>query len=155
MNYIDQNVLPDEKILYRTKKHIIVFLTPLLWTLAALFLSLNGSPYVFKAGLVFGGIALYSWAMTYLNYSVSEFAVTDKRIMMREGFFLKHTNETRISTISNVGVDQNIFGQMLNFGVIIIKTYGGDDDPFMDIDKPFEFKKFLQMQLEKVSSKPG
>lgn len=151
MSYIDNNTLPGEQILYRTKKHYIVFLQPLLWTLGAVILSLNGNPYVFKTGLVFTGIALFFWIVTFLNYSVSEFAVTNKRVMMREGFFIKHTNETRINTISNIGVDQNIFGQLLNYGVIIIKTYGGDDDPFMDIDNPFEFKKFLQAQLDKAS----
>lgn len=155
MSYLDHNILPGEQILYRTRKHFIIFLQPVLWTCAAVFLMCVDNPLVVKAGMVFGVIALFSWLAQFLTYSVSEYAVTTKRILMREGFFVKHTNETRIATISNVNIDQNVFGQLFNFGVIIIKTYGGDDDPFTDIPKPFIFKKVLEMQLDQVSQRPG
>lgn len=151
MSYVDEVLLPDEQILYRTKKHYIVFLLPFAWTCATIFLMTISNPYTMKVAYVFGIIALLSWANQYLNYMVSEFAVTTKRILMREGFFIKHVNETRIATIANVNVDQTIFGQVLNFGIIIIKTYGGNDDPFMDIPKPFAFKRVLELQLDKAT----
>lgn len=154
MGYIDRTMLPDEKILYRTKKHYIVFLQPALWACGALFFLLNASPYVVKAGWVFAAIAFFSWLNAYVNYAVSEYAITNKRLIMCEGFFIKHTNDTRLATISNLNVDQTLFGQILNYGVLIIKTYGGDDDPFMDIPKPFEFKNCLQMQLDQVTERP-
>jgi uncharacterized membrane protein YdbT with pleckstrin-like domain len=150
MSYLDHNILPDEEILYRTRKHYILFLTPFLWTCATLFLFSQHNIYIDKAAYVFGIIAILAWLYQLLLYSVSEYAVTTKRILMREGFFVRHINETRIATISNVNIDQNIFGQILNYGTIIIKTYGGDDDPFMDIPKPFIFKRVLEIQLDKV-----
>jgi uncharacterized membrane protein YdbT with pleckstrin-like domain len=151
MSYIDQTILPDETILYRTKKHYIVFLQPALWSIGALILFFNASPYVMYSGTVFALIAAFFWIITFLNFSVSEFAITNKRIIMREGFFVKHTNETRLSTIANVGVDQSIFGQILGYGIVTIKTYGGDDDPFSDIPNPFVFKKQLQTQLDQIT----
>ena len=155
MNYIDQNILPDEQILYRTKKHYIVFLQPVLWTCGALIFLLSGNPYIIKSGMVFGVIALCSWIFAYLNYSVSEFAVTNKRIIMCEGFFFKHTNETRINTIANLNIDQNLLAQILDYGTIIVKTYGGNDDPFMDIPKPMAFKRQLELQLDKIGNGNG
>jgi uncharacterized membrane protein YdbT with pleckstrin-like domain len=154
MTYFEKSILPDEQILYRTKKHYIIFLNPFLWTCAAIFLFTLPNPFMLKISMVFGAIALFFWLVKLLDYSVSEYAVTTKRILMREGFFIRHINETRIATISNVNIDQNIFGQILNFGVIIIKTYGGDDDPFLDIPKPFLFKKVLETQLDKITSRP-
>ncbi len=152
MSYLDHNILPDEQILYRTKKHYIIFLSPVVWTCAAIFLLSVDNTYVNKAAYLFGLIALLAWLNQLLIYSVSEYAVTTKRIIMREGFFVRHVNETRIATISNVNIDQNVFGQILNFGAIIIKTYGGDDDPFTDIPRPFVFKRILEMQLDKIAS---
>ncbi len=150
MSYIDQSILPDEQILYRTKKHYIMFLPSALWTIGAIFLLLNSNPMVVKVSGLFAVIAAFYWIGAYLTYTVSEFAVTNKRILMREGFFLKHTNDTRLATISNVFVTQNPLGQILNYGVVVIKTYGGDEDPFRDIPLPFEFKKCLQIQLDKL-----
>jgi uncharacterized membrane protein YdbT with pleckstrin-like domain len=151
MSYIDDNILPDEKLLYRTRKHYVIFLQPALWTVAAVFFFVNSNDYIVKAGLVFAAIACVFWLTALLNYGFSEFAITDKRILMREGFFLKHINDTRMTTIANIEVNQNPLGQILNYGVLIIKTYGGSDDPFMDIPKPFEFKKVLQLQLDKLA----
>lgn len=151
MNYIDQTLLPDEKVLYRTKKHYIIFLQPLLWTLGACIFLFNSNPIVIKTGLVFLLIAACSWINMWLNYIVSEFAVTNQRIIMREGFFLKHTNETLISTLANLNVTQNILGQLLGYGVVTLKTFGGNDDPFTDIPQPFEFKKRLQEQQSKTA----
>ncbi len=151
MSYIDHNVLPDEQLLYRTKKHYIIFLNPFVWSCAATVLLTNSNEYVVKAGMVFGAIALFFWLGKLLDYFASEYAVTNKRILMREGFFVKHINETRIATISNVNIEQNLFGQLFGFGIIILKTYGGNDDPFTDIPKPFLFKRVLEMQLDRVT----
>ncbi len=153
MSYIDQSIMPNETLLYRTKKHYIMFLPSAVWTAGAIFFLFNPNDYVKYAGLVFGALALFFWLGAFLDYSVSEFGITDKRVLMREGFFVKHVNETLLSTLANVSVNQNPLGQILNYGVVIIKTYGGDDDPFMDIPNPNEFKKQLQIQLVANQSK--
>lgn len=153
MGYLQQSMLPDEQLLYHTKKHFIFFFQPFLWTCATLFLLSVDNPYVNKAAFVFGAISAFYWISKLLDYYVSEFYITNKRILMREGFFIRHINETRLATISNVNIDQNILGQILNYGTVIIKTFGGDDDPFMEIPKPFVFRKVLQMQLDKIVNK--
>ena len=33
MTYLDKNLLPNEQILFRTKKHLIIFFFPALWTI--------------------------------------------------------------------------------------------------------------------------
>lgn len=149
-NYIDQNLLPDEKVLYRTKKHYIIFFQPAVWTLATIAILFYPHPFVSAIAALFAVIMLFSWGNAWLNYTVSEYAVTTNRILMREGFFQKHVNETRIATIANVNIIQGPLGQVLNFGTVVIKTYGGDDDPFVEIPKPTEFKKQLEIQLNQL-----
>jgi uncharacterized membrane protein YdbT with pleckstrin-like domain len=151
MSYIDKNLLPDEQIIYRTKKSLIIFINPLLWTIGAIIFLLNENPFIIKAAAIFGLIAIGSWLNTLLTYVTSEFAVTNKRIMMKEGFFFRHSNETRLTTVAKVSVNQSLLAQVLNYGTVFINAFGGDTDAFTAIDSPVEFQKQTQEQLDKLT----
>ncbi len=143
-NYISKNLLPDEKILYRTKKHWIIFVTPFILTIMTLFFFLNENPFVVMASYVLAIVTILSWLNQYLLYCASEFAITNKRIMMREGFFYRHTNESRLSTVSNVGATQSLLAQALGYGTVFVNTFGGETDTFTELDEPVKFQKKLQ-----------
>lgn len=149
MGYIDKNLLNDERILYRTKKHIIIFLTPLFLTGMCFFFYFNSNPFVVKLTIAPMIAALISWCYEFLDYFTSEYAITTKRILMKEGFFFRHSNNTRIETIANISVNQSLLGQALHYGTVIINTYGGGADPFTEIHDPFTFQKIMQEQLDK------
>ncbi|MHB1949233.1 MAG: PH domain-containing protein [Gammaproteobacteria bacterium] len=151
MSFLDQNLLPGEEIIYRTRKHYILFLVPVLLTIATFYFLLNQNPYVAKVAFLPAIAAIISWANQFLTYVTSEFAVTNKRIRMREGFFYRHTNETRLATIADVSVNQSLVGQMLNFGTIFINAFGGGEDPFTQIASPNEFQRQLQAQLDLIT----
>lgn len=147
---INTQLLPEEIILYETKKHIILFITPVIWTLATLVFLMMSNEYITKITFVPAIIALCSWINELLNYYIAEFVITNKRILMREGFFFKHTNEMRLSAISNVTVNQSFLGQLLQYGTVIIYPFSGDKDPFLNISDPTIFQKKLQEQLDKL-----
>ena len=151
MGFLDNNLLPNEEIIYRTRKHYIIFINPVLLTAFALFFALHSNPYVVKASLLVGLAALLTWANQLLIYMTSEFAVTNKRIRMREGFFFRHTNETRMTTIADVSVNQSLIGQMLNYGTITVNAFGGAEDPFSLLAAPNEFQRQLQIQLDQTT----
>jgi uncharacterized membrane protein YdbT with pleckstrin-like domain len=151
MTQLDNNLLPDEQILYRTKKHWIIFFVPAILTIAAFFFFLNQNEYVSRIAALPAFAAVIAWINQFLLYITSEFAVTNKRIMMREGFFFKHTNETRLSTIANASVYQSLIGQILHYGAIEIQAFGGSTDPFLLIANPNEFQKQLQGQLDRMT----
>lgn len=146
-NYINKNLIADEKVLYHTKKHFIIFLVPFFWTLFALFFLMNANPFIVKISYVLVLLSSLSWLNQFLLYSASEFAITNKRIMMREGFFYRHTNETRLSAVANVGVNQSLLAQTLNYGTLFINTFGGETDTFTEISAPIQFQKKLQELL--------
>lgn len=151
MTQLDNNLLSDEQILYRTKKHWIIFFTPALLTIAAFFFLLNQNEYVYRIAWLPAIAAVITGINQFLLYITSEFAVTNKRIIMREGFFFKHTNETRLTTIANASVYQSLLGQILNYGAIEIQAFGGNTDPFTLIAHPNTFQKQLQNQLDKMT----
>lgn len=153
MSFLEKNLLPDEEIIYRTRKHWIIFLTPFLLSIAAIFCLLNNNSFVVNMSIFPAAAAVILWLTQWLIYITSEFAITNKRIRMREGFFYRHTNETRLATIADVTITQSLAGQLLNYGTVFINAFGGAEDPFTQIKAPNEFQKQLQVQLDKIGTR--
>lgn len=153
MGYIDRNLLPDETVLFRTKKHIIIFFFPVIWTLFCVYATgyMRVTPLLNQVEWAPWLLALLFWSYVGLEYKFSEFAVTNKRVMMREGFFYRHANEMRLSAISQVNVDQSLIGQMLNYGIVSINAFGAFDSYSM-IAQPFQFQRFVNLELDKTLS---
>lgn len=151
MSYIDNNLLPGETINFRTKKHIIIFLYAFTWTIFCIFATL----YMFKDPILHRivwapwFIALLLWIYAWLEYITAEFAVTNKRVMMREGFFVRHANELRLTAISQVTVEQSLLGQLAGFGMVNINAFGAYDT-FNYIAKATEFQRSVNEQLDKA-----
>ncbi|MBX3709942.1 MAG: PH domain-containing protein [Gammaproteobacteria bacterium] len=152
MSYIERNLLPDEQILFRTKKHLILFAIPAILTILSIFVFnyMHSNFILVKFEWVPSVILLILWASVGLEYYFSEFAVTNKRVMMREGFFFRHTNEMRIRTISQVNVYQSLLGQMLDYGSVSINAFGVSD-AYPMIASPFTFQRYVNEQLDKIT----
>lgn len=149
MSYIDRNLLPDEKILFRTKKHLIIFFFPMVLAIFSIYATnyMHHNFILTKVEFAPWVVTLIIWCYVGLEYLTSEYAVTNKRVMMREGFFNRHANEVRLATISQVNVDQSLLGQLLNYGIVSINAFGAYDS-YPTIDHPFEFQKYVNQQLD-------
>lgn len=159
MSYIDRNLLTDESILFRTRKHIIIFTIPILWTLIGIifmfYMNLNHSDRFPQAAAYWLNLAIwfaaaFYWLKQSLEYYSSEYVVTNKRIMMREGFFVRHATELRLATIAQVNVNQSLLGQVLNYGIVSVNAFGVSDG-FPLISRPFMFQRYVAEQLDKLA----
>lgn len=150
MSSIDKNLLPDEKIVFRTKKHKIIFLTPVILTIFSVFATsyIETNPILTNFLWAPWLVTLIFWSYVGLEYLTSEFVVTNKRVMMREGFFNRHSTEMRLSAISQVIVDQNLLGQMLNYGIVSINAFGAFD-AFPTVSQPILFQQSVNQQIDK------
>ena len=152
MSYIDSNLLPDEQIIFRTKKHLIIFIYPVLVTIFMMYAYVHyieANPILLKLMWLPWLVVCLFWAYTALEYKFSEFAVTNKRVLMREGFFTRHINEMRLATVSQVNIEQGLIGQLLNYGTIIINAFGAFD-AFTVIANPSALQKAVNEQLDKI-----
>jgi uncharacterized membrane protein YdbT with pleckstrin-like domain len=151
MSYVDRNLLPGERILFRTRKHLIIFFIPFVWTIFSIYAAIYMQQNSILAALAWipWVIALLLWSMVGLQYFFSEFAVTNKRVMMREGLINRHTNEMRVSTISQVNVDQNLLGQLLSYGTVSINAFGAFD-AYTLIAHPTQFQKWVNEQADRA-----
>jgi uncharacterized membrane protein YdbT with pleckstrin-like domain len=117
-NYINNHLIRDESVVYETKFHWVIFLS--LRGLFSLFL-----------------IPLFER----MN---SEFAVTNRRIIIKTGFVGRRTIEMNLSKIESVNVDQTVIGRIFGFGDITIIGTGGTRETFSHIQKPLELRKAFQ-----------
>lgn len=149
MSYIVRNLLPSENILFHTRKSKIIFVIPVLLAVFSGYATsyMLANPLLAKVVFAPWTVTGLYWAYALLDYFTSEYAVTDKRIMMREGFFTRHANEMRITAISQVNVDQNLVGQILNFGTVSINAFGAFDS-YALINRPYEFQRAVNQQLD-------
>jgi uncharacterized membrane protein YdbT with pleckstrin-like domain len=116
--YVDNNLIKDEKVEYETTYHWIIFCN--LWALLTLFIG----PLIHKL--------------------TDEFAITNKRVIIKTGLISRKTFEMNHSKIESVNVDQGILGRILGYGTIRITGSGGTKESFPRILKPLEFRKKFQ-----------
>ncbi len=120
-SYANKNLISGEQVIYETKLHWITFL------------SLKGLLTLFIAPLI--------------AYCTSEFAITNKRLIIKTGFISRNTFEMNHSKIESINVNQSILGRILNYGTIVIMGTGSTREPFEAIRDPLRFrKKFLEQQ---------
>ncbi len=122
MSYIDEVLLRDEKVTYRARLHWSVFLS--LWSILTL------------------GIA--GW----IRRSTCEFAVTDRRVIIKTGVLTRKTLELNLVKIESVAVDQSLLGRIFNCGTITIIGSGGTRESFSGIGSPLAFRRAVQEAIE-------
>jgi uncharacterized membrane protein YdbT with pleckstrin-like domain len=114
-----------------------------LFMILAVVLAVTETQYYTAAVVVFlvGTLPL---AGAYLRYRCSEFAVTDKRVLIKTGIIQRHTLETLLSKVENISVEQSLMGRLLNYGTIQVTGTGSTKETFANIAAPLEFRKQVQ-----------
>jgi uncharacterized membrane protein YdbT with pleckstrin-like domain len=146
MSYIDHNLLEGERVVYRTRLHWLLFAVPVLFTVAVLlpvawFLA-NGtwSSYAWIP-LAFGLLVLL---VAFVKRQSSDFAVTNKRVMMKTGVFSTRSIELLLSKIEAIAVNQSFAGRIFGYGDIVVTGSGGSREAFSNIQGPLEFRRAVQ-----------
>jgi uncharacterized membrane protein YdbT with pleckstrin-like domain len=118
MSYIQNNLITDEHIVFETKYHWIIYF------------SFQGLFTLFIAPLI--------------KQMSNEFAVTNKRIVVKQGIIARDTLEMNLSKIESVQVEQSFWARMFGYGTIIIIGTGGTREVFTNIAKPILFRRKFQ-----------
>ncbi len=125
MGYVEENLAAGERVTYRTKLHWTVFVS--LKALLTLFLL----PLVARA--------------------TSEFAVTNRRVIIKVGLVSRKTVELKLDKVESIGVEQSIPGRILGYGTIVVRGTGGTNEPFRAIARPLEFRRAVNEATEALS----
>lgn len=152
MSYIKNTLLSDEKLIFTTGPHLIVFYPCLVWLIIFIGIFLFFPQYIFFGYAILALVAFY-FISSYITYISSEYGITDKRILMKVGLIRRNSLEIFFNKIESINVNQTILGRILNYGSVIICGTGGSKDPFFYIPDPLAFRRRVQEQMERILEK--
>src|SRR5262245_29823320 len=103
MSYVDDNLLAGESVVYRTRLHWAALLGPAVATsfFLLLYIVSRGGPWLLLA--VIAGLTLLA---RFAGYKAAEFAVTNKRVVLKVGILRRRSVELLLSKVEAIGVDQ-------------------------------------------------
>lgn len=163
MGYIEDNLVPGETVLYKTRLHWVVLVPPLV--VGVLFGSL-GLVFVIGGyaasskdrsygGMIFLGSLLLAGAAISIGAGFgrknsTEVALSNRRVLIKTGFISRKTTEVILSKVESVGVDESTFGRMFGYGDVIVRGIAGTTESFTRIANPEELSRQVQGQLGNV-----
>jgi uncharacterized membrane protein YdbT with pleckstrin-like domain len=145
MSYVDSNLLPNEQITYRARLHPIIYTLPAAVLVIALLAALAGGGWI--AGAAIGVIGFVLLLPPWIRSTSSEFAITNKRVLIKVGLIRRHSLELLLQKVEGIGVDQGILGRILGYGTITVSGVGGTKEAFRMISNPLEFRRQVQASL--------
>jgi len=146
MSYIDRNLLEGEHVVFRTRLHWLLFTGPLLLVvfvllpIAWLLFHENWNGWVW-APL---GLGLILIAVASIKRQSSDFAVTNKRVMMKMGVFRTRSIELLLGKVEAIAVEQSMMGRLLGYGSLVVTGSGGTKEAFSNIQSPLAFRRAVQ-----------
>jgi uncharacterized membrane protein YdbT with pleckstrin-like domain len=149
MSYTDSQLLPNETVLYRARLHRSLYTLPFMFAVLALIATVFavGQPGLWWLVLVLGIVFAVTFVWSWLRSASSEFAVTDKRVIIKVGWIRRRTLETMLAKVEGVGVDQTLTGRLMGFGTIVVTGTGGTKEEFDRIADPLEFRRQVQAAI--------
>ena len=177
MTYLKSSLVRGERVIYQARHHwsltfrvifwtivwllipAVVFLTrgPLASWIAGFFENEDGSAGVSEttialviaivAGLVallniWGTISYFLWKWS------SEYAVTTRRVVMKEGLIRRNTFEVQLGQFESARVDQGFIGRLLGYGALTLTATGGSSGRWPMLDNPLRFKRAIETTLD-------
>ena len=152
MSYVRSVLQPNEKIIITGRLHWIVYIRAILLlvigtALVALANSLMSGDIrtylVYSTAAVFGVGFVITFVHAWFIRWITEFAVTDRRVIYKCGFISRHTAEINMDKIESVDVDQSLLGRMLNYGTIHVLGTGEGIESLRHIAAPLALRNAI------------
>ena len=150
-SYVDSTLISGERVICRTHVSMWplfpIFLISTLILAAGIGLAITRWAYLMESTtelvVVLGviGIGLIFFLGTYVRYTTSEFAVTDRRIIAKTGLLSRRTIEMFLDKVETLNIDQGVVGRMLNYGTVTIHGSGSTAETFRNVSNPLMLRK--------------
>lgn len=153
MGYVQDNLMPGERIVDYAPLHRGIFIAPILLAAAGivgtLVMALVANDVTVT--LCCGGLLLLPgviWlASSLVTFVTTEFAVTNRRVIGKVGFVRRHSMELPLAKVESVQAHQGIVGRMLNYGTIMVRGSGGSTLPVPFIEDPQTFRNRINAAI--------
>jgi uncharacterized membrane protein YdbT with pleckstrin-like domain len=149
MSYVQSVLQPGEQVRHTAKLHWIMYWPGLTFLLAAAVAFWfaetrdRGNTFWFYLAGVLAIIAFIFLLREWFVQWTTEIAVTDRRIIYKEGFIRRSTVEMHMDKVESVDVDQTIMGRVLGYGTVTVKGVGTGFEPLPTIAAPLELRNHI------------
>jgi uncharacterized membrane protein YdbT with pleckstrin-like domain len=145
VSYVDRSLGPEEAVRFRTRLSAVMFVMPVIVACIGVVLSLiSNYSAVHYFGLFVLAVAVIMFLIRYISYTSSEFAVTNRRVIIKVGVIQRRTLELQLAKVEAIAVNQSIVGRIFGYGDIVVTGTGGTKEPFHMIGAPLEFSRAVQ-----------
>ena len=147
MSYVQDSLVPGEKIIVEAKLHWSLF-TGILITLVISFL-------LFSLDSCLGGLALgfalFQTVHSIILYRQTEFALTNKRIIAKTGGLIRRQSlELLLTKVESIDIKQGIRARIFRYGDIIVVGSGGTEKKIPFIANAMELRKQINNQIAQM-----
>lgn len=157
MSYLDNLLASGERIVHRTRRHVIV-LTRTVGAalvvvaaglgLAAFFGFWSGMPnagnYAAWGGVGLAVVGALAAFPAWLRWRCEEYLITDRRVIQVEGVFRKQVLDSSLDKVNDVLLKQSLVGRMFGYGTIEILTASEHGINRLDtLPDPLGFKRAM------------
>jgi uncharacterized membrane protein YdbT with pleckstrin-like domain len=150
VGYVERHLLPEERVLYKTRLHWLLFAKPLIAVLAGavlawfLYHGVADPPWLWYIGLGVSVAGLLWFLVRWIEWGTSEFAVTSVRLIFKVGLVARYTTELLLSKVESISVTQGLVGRVLNYGDLTVTGTGAVREVFTRVHDPVGFRNAVQ-----------
>jgi uncharacterized membrane protein YdbT with pleckstrin-like domain len=149
MSYAKSVLQPGEQLIATGHLHWIIYWPAMLCLAGAvvlIFLDPAGAGLRTLAGggaAILGALFVVLFAHAWFKKWITEFAVTNKRVIYKRGFIWRQTAEMNMDKVEAVDVTQSILGRLLDYGTIHVKGTGAGIEHLHRIASPIELRNAI------------
>lgn len=156
MGYVEENLMSGENVLHRTRLHPSIFYGPAL--LAVVFLLpipvialAARSPIAAVPSLVLAILFCLPLLSALVRYKTGEFAVTNRRIIIKVGFLSTRSLELDLRKVESMAVNRSLMDRMNGTrGTIVVCGTGGTKEAFKGIANALPFRQAVNSAISEA-----
>jgi len=147
-SYVEKVLQPGEAVAFKGTIHWLIYLPAILFALLAVSIAVveaiwgtpdsSGPIAIFAISVMI--ISVLSFIRAWFRRFTTEIAVTDRRVIFKQGFIRRQTTEMNMSKVESVDVDQSILGRVFDYGDILVRGTGVGLEPLTMIAHPLAFR---------------
>ncbi len=99
------------------------------------------------AALIFLGIivvGIFIFLRSVIIMSSTDFAVTDRRIILKRGWLNRRTQELAVESVEGVSLEQSLIARLFGYGRIVVTGTGDAVIVFPPMANPVEFRRAIE-----------
>jgi membrane protein YdbS with pleckstrin-like domain len=151
MNYVSGILQPRERVVAIGRLHWIIYRKAAIFLIVAIAcvsvmllpLAVDRVPFFGLAALFFLALALWYAIAAWFERWTTEIAVTNFRVIYKQGFVRRRTAEMNMDKVETVEVTQSILGRLLGYGSVQILGTGQGIEHLHKITDPVSLRNCI------------